>query len=145
MDTGSSKNLIQAAKFDALVDRPELFLKPLVMVVGNGENLKIRGWCRLRFAVVDKIVYHEVGVVEKLPCDFVLGAEFMAPHEVQLTYVGEGKTAMRIRKPWCLHCEQNKEHIQQEPQMKYSVKTAKLLKRDSRGDRFFPSCKVVVG
>ena len=115
------------------------------MVVGNGENLKIRGWCCLRFAVVDKVVYHEVGVVEKLPCDFMVGAEFMAPHEDQLTYVGEGRTAMRIRQPWCKHCEENKEVLKLDPQMKYSVKPAKLLKRDSHGDRYFPSCMLVVG
>ena len=67
VDTGSSKNLIQGAVFDKVLVKPELYQKPGSMVVGNGEALEIRGWCLLRFAVVDHVLYHEVGVVERLP------------------------------------------------------------------------------
>ncbi|KAF0192031.1 MAG: hypothetical protein FD166_3749, partial [Bacteroidetes bacterium] len=144
VDTGSSKNLMQAALFDKLPVKPELTHRIGSMVVGNGDALEVRGWCLMRFAVVDHVVYHEVGIVEKLPCQFVLGAELMAAHRTQLTYGGTEKNEFRLRDAGCEKCKENRQILKQSPQMQYLVKAAKLLPRDGYNGRLFPVCNLLV-
>ena len=114
------------------------------MVVGNGEALDIRGWCLLRFAVVDHILYHEVGVVERLPCQFVLGAELMAAHRTQLSYGGNDTNEFRMRDAGCQKCHENYRYVKDTKQMAFSVKAAKLLPRAGYNDRLFPVCNMIV-
>ena len=144
VDTGASKNLIQGSLFDKLSVKPEIFQRPGSMVVGNGEPLDVRGYCLLRFAVVDRVVYHEVGIVERLPYQFVLGAELMAAHKTQLSYGGAEKNEFRLRSPGCHRCTENYNSVKNTDQMQFSVKPAKLLPRDGYSDRLFPVCNMAV-
>ena len=46
---------------------------PTVVVAGDGKILDLLGWVILKFEINGQILYHEVGVVNHLPLEFMIG------------------------------------------------------------------------
>ena len=74
---------------------------------GNGQGLSLKGWALLRFEITGHLAFHEVGVVDGLPLDFIVGGEFLTTHEALLEYSKNYDHSLELRSHECAFCRHN--------------------------------------
>jgi len=119
-DTGSCRNLISYAVWDKLAYRPSLTPPGNTRIIaGNGEPLGLVGWILLKFEIAGQTVLHEVGVVQSLPVDFIVGGEFFFNHRCMLGYEDNFTNCLILRNKCCLLCKKNYKlmKVTQDPQI----------------------------
>ena len=122
-DTGSCRNLMTESLFNSLQVQPHFLTRTsLNVIVGNGATLEVLGWCILRFAIIDRIVFHQVGIVRGLPVDFIVGGEIMKPHGSLLAYTPSGRNEFDLGQASCEICVDNKKILQDEHSSQLSTK-----------------------
>ena len=107
-DTGSCRNLMSNAFWESLPIH-DVLTPPgsTVVVAGDGKTLDLLGWATIRFEIAGRALYHEVGIVRDLPLDFLLGGEFMRPHQCNLQYSTVGRNTFTLGDVPCSKCVRN--------------------------------------
>ncbi len=77
------------------------------IIAGNGEPLGLLGLITLRFTIAGQEVFHEVGIVQGLPVDFIIGGEFFFNHCCLLGFEKKFVTRLWLRSMCCDACKTN--------------------------------------
>ena len=125
-DTGSCRNLMSKAFWMSLPAQDTLAPPgSTVVVAGDGKTLNLLGWSLVKFEIAGRPLYHEVGVVEDLPIDFLLGGEFMSPHTCNLQYSPTSRNTFTLGAGACAVCKRNHSlmHTGQSPMLRHFHKS----------------------
>ena len=107
-DTGSFRNLMSKKFYDSLPVKVRLKSPGYVAILAaNGKAVEPLGWGIFEFEIAGKIFCHEVGVVQELPVDFLIGTDLMIPHSAKLRYSSVGSNSLSFEPVHCSVCYAN--------------------------------------
>ena len=107
-DTGSFRNLMSKKFYYSLPVKVRLKSPGYVAILaGNGKAVEPLGWGNFEFEIAVKIFCHEVGVVQELPVDFLIGTDLMFPHSAKLRYSSVGCNTLSFEPVPCSVCSGN--------------------------------------
>ena len=104
-DSGSVRNLIDEEVYDRLPFKPPVQDPGGVRVIGgNGEALELRGFTVLPVSIGNTILWHEFGVVPRLPLEVLVEADMLAAHQCTLQYLKDNKKKLQFGLENCTTC-----------------------------------------
>lgn len=96
-DSGSARNLISREAFNDFAFQPPLRLVRDVKVVGrSGEFLDLKGFAVIPITIMRTVIWHEFGVMKRLPLAALIGGDILAPHQFSLNYVVCERKRLRL-------------------------------------------------
>lgn len=114
-DSGSARNLISREAFEELALRPPLRPTGDIRVVGgSGECLEIDGFAVLPVALEKTVVWHEFGVVRRLPLPALIGGDLLELHQCSLVYAAGRQKRLSFGAADCVTCSENRADLEQD-------------------------------
>ena len=99
------RNLIDEALYDRLPLKPPVRDPGGVRVIGcNGEALALRGFTVLHVSIRTMILWHEFGIVPRLPLQVLVGADILAAHQCTLQNLKDNKKKLHFGIENCVTC-----------------------------------------
>ena len=90
-----------------LLEVPRTTPGSTLLAAGNGKSLHFRGYERFKVEVARKTFLHEVGQVQYLSVDFLLGKEVLRSHADNLQFASKGSKTISFGDVPCTLCRVN--------------------------------------
>ena len=74
------------------------------VIGGNGEPLELKGFAVLPVSLGTTLLWHEFGVVPRLPLEVLIGADIMVPHQCTLYYLKQNQKRLQFGLKTCATC-----------------------------------------